>query len=210
MTANRDVKIGGILLAAGGSSRLGRPKQLLEFKGKTLIRRAAETLAESTCDPIVVVLGAEIERSTAELNGLDIAISINENWQAGMSSSIISGLRSLFEVEPELDAVVITLCDQPHVTSADFDELITAYRGSFSQVVAASFGEITGVPALFSKQLFSELLALTGDKGARQFIRTHNEIVESVEIEKAAVDIDTLDDADRLISNYSAYKFFKI
>ena len=201
MTANKTGKIGGILLAAGGSSRLGRPKQLVEFQGKTLIRRAAETLVCSQCEPIVVVLGAEIERSTAELNGLDVAICINEKWQTGMSSSIISGLRSLLTIEPNLHAVVITLCDQPHVNSVDIDNLITAFKVSGPPIVAAKYGETTGVPALFSRKLFDDLLQLEGDKGARQLIQHNFESVETIEIEKAAIDIDKLDDADRLISD---------
>ena len=200
MTANNALKIGGILLAAGGSSRLGQPKQLLNFKGKTLIRRAAETLVESNCDPIVVVLGAEIKRSTAELNGLDINIYINENWHDGMSTSIVIGLNSLFQIAPDLDAVVITLCDQPHVTSSDINKLIAAFAKTQSPIVAARYGDTIGVPALFSNAMFNELRQLNGDKGARNLIHHHTEIVEPVAIEKAVTDIDTLDDADLLIS----------
>ena len=100
MTANSKAKIGGLLLAAGGSSRLGQPKQLLEFEGKTLIRRAAETLVYSQCEPIVVVLGAEIEYSAIQIADLSVSICINENWQTGMSSSIISGLGSLLRSSP--------------------------------------------------------------------------------------------------------------
>ena len=198
MTESSDLKIGGLLLAAGGSSRLGQPKQLLNFKGKTLIRRAAETLVESNCDPIVVVLGAEIERSTIELNGLDVNICINRNWQTGMSSSIISGLKSLIEIQPDLDAVVIILCDQPHVTSADINKLIEVYQDSRAAIVAAQYRETVGVPALFSNGFFPDLMAMTDDKGARQIIHRNIENVVTVDIEKAADDIDTLDDANRL------------
>ena len=200
MIENNGQKIGAILLAAGGSSRLGQPKQLLNFKGKTLIRRAAETLVESECELIIVVLGAEIERSTVELNGLNVAISINQNWQNGMSSSIISGLESLLKIEPDLDAAVITLCDQPHVKYADINELITAYTETQRPIAAARFGDIIGVPALFSNAIFSELRQINGDKGARDLIHHHTDIVEPVAIEKAVIDIDTLDDVDRLIS----------
>jgi molybdenum cofactor cytidylyltransferase len=200
MAVHKDLKIGGILLAAGGSSRLGRPKQLLEFNGKSLIRRAADTLVNSNCRPITVVLGAEIERSSAELDGLDVAICINDNWHSGMSSSIIAGLRSLLETEPTLDAVVITLCDQPHVDSADIKEIIAAFNETQRPIVAARYGETTGVPALFSSEMFTKLLLLEGDKGARQLIRTNIDQVATVSIKKAVIDIDTPDDADRLNS----------
>lgn len=199
MTANKELKIGGILLAAGGSSRLGRPKQLLNFKGKTLIRRAAETLVDSQCDPIVVVLGAEIELSTAELDGLNVAICTNEKWQAGMSSSIISGLRSLLEIESSLDAVIITLCDQPNVTAVDLDKLNRAFYDSRPSIVAAKYGETTGVPALFSNRLFDDLLLLEGDKGASSLIHSHNASV-IIQIESAIFDIDTFDDLARVES----------
>ena len=193
MTANSESKIGVILLAAGGSSRLGQPKQLLNFKGKTLIRRAAEMLVDSQCDPIVVVIGAEIERSTAELSGLEVNICINENWQTGMSSSIISGLRSLLATQPDIDAVVITLCDQPNVNSIDIDKLITAFTVNRPPLVAAKYRETTGVPALFSSKLFDDLFQLEGDKGAKSLIRSHGHIV-TVQIESAIFDIDTADD----------------
>ncbi|MBL8183011.1 MAG: nucleotidyltransferase family protein [Blastocatellia bacterium] len=198
MAEANDPNIGGILLAAGGSSRLGRPKQLLEFNGKTLIRRAAETLVDSKCDLIVVVLGAEIERSSAELDGLDVAICINENWHSGMSSSIIAGLNSLLETEPTLDAVVITLCDQPHVTSDDINDLIVTYINTESPIVASQYGPTIGVPALFSSEMFTELFQLGGDKGARQLIRENIELAKTVLVEKAAIDIDTLEDLGNL------------
>ncbi len=193
MTENSELKIGGILLAAGGSSRFGRPKQLLVLKGKTLISRAAETLVSSKCDPIVVILGAEIDRSAAEIDGLDVNICINTDWQTGMSSSIISGLRSLLEIEPELDAVVITLCDQPFVTSTDINKLIEAYEPARPSIVGASYGETIGVPALFSNARFADLLQLEGDKGARDVIRNSNNVI-SVSIDSARNDIDRAED----------------
>lgn len=200
MTENRNGKIGGLLLAAGGSSRLGRPKQLVQFQGKSLIRRAAETLVESRCDPIVVVLGAEIDDSTSEITDLPVNICINKDWQNGMSSTIRAGLKELLRLEPNLTAVVVTLCDQPHITTANIDLLITRFQRTNAPIVAARYGETIGVPALFSTELLNDLLKLKGDKGARQLIRDHLPLVETIEIEKAAIDIDLPDDADRLIS----------
>lgn len=201
MTASKTVKIGAILLAAGGSSRFGRPKQLVEFEGKTLIRRGAETLANSTCDPIVVVLGAEIERSAMQIADFSVCSRINENWQDGMSTSIIAGLNFLLEIEPDLDAVIITLCDQPLVSTGEINRLIETYQDSHAAIVAARYEGTMGVPALFSRSLFDELLALKGDTGARQLIRKYAIDVEPVTMEKAAFDIDTIDDVDRLITN---------
>ena len=199
MTENSNGKIGGLILAAGGSSRLGRPKQLVHFQGKTLIRRAAETLVDSSCDSIVVVLGAEIDGSTSEIADLPINICINHNWQTGMSSSIKAGLKELVKLEGNLSAVVVTLCDQPHITTENIDQLVTEFQQANPRIVAAQYGETVGVPALFSKELFNDLLKLKGDKGARQLIRDNLPFVERIEIEKAAIDIDHPDDADRLL-----------
>ncbi len=127
MTGN---KVGGLLLAAGGSSRLGQPKQLLQFKGKTLLRHAAEAMAGSMCDPVVVVLGAETERSANEIEGLPVVACVNENWQIGMSSSIKAGLAKLCrEIEPDIDAVLISLCDQPFVTRRNAGPVRREIRG---------------------------------------------------------------------------------
>lgn len=199
MTENSNGKIGGLILAAGGSSRLGRPKQLVHFQGKTLIRHAAETLVDSSCDSIVVVLGAEIDGSTSEIADLPINICINHNWQTGMSSSIKAGLKELVKLEGNLSAVVVTLCDQPHITTENIDQLVTEFQQANPRIVAAQYGETVGVPALFSKELFNDLLKLKGDKGARQLIRDNLPFVERIEIEKAAIDIDHPDDADRLL-----------
>jgi molybdenum cofactor cytidylyltransferase len=200
MTENSKGKIGGLLLAAGGSSRIGRPKQLVQFQGKTLIRRATEALVASRCDQIVVVLGAEIDASTLEIADLPVNICINKDWQDGMSSTIRAGLKELVKLEPNLTAVAVTLCDQPHITTADIDLLINEFHLTKPPIVAAQYGETIGVPALFSKELFNDLLELKGDKGARQLIHDHIPFVETIEIEKAAIDIDLPDDADRLIS----------
>lgn len=192
------LKIGGILLAAGGSSRLGKPKQLLQFQGRSLIRIAADTLTNSLCRPIVVVLGAETDRSAYEVADLPVGVCANGEWQIGMGSSIRSGLQHLLGNEPDLDAVVIALSDQPLVTAADIDSLITEFITTTSPIVAARYGGIVGVPALFSKAVFGELLGLDGDKGARRIIRSRPDDVRTVTIETAAIDIDTPDDADRL------------
>ncbi|HQZ95315.1 MAG TPA: nucleotidyltransferase family protein [Pyrinomonadaceae bacterium] len=197
MTANNPPKIGGILLAAGGSTRFGSPKQLAIYHGKSLIRRAAETLVSSGCDLNVVVLGAEIEASTEELQGLPISICLNENWKSGMSSSIKAGLEYLLNLEPKLDAVLITLCDQPHVTTDALQLLLSEFQANSALVVAAKYGKTIGVPAVFSRELFDQLIHLEGDKGARNLIRSRNDLV-TIEIDAAAIDIDTPSDVDQL------------
>lgn len=192
-------KIGGILLAAGGSERLGTPKQLIEYQGRTLLRRAAESLCTAPCSPVVAVLGEQAE-AAAELAGLDLIIAVNKEWRTGMASSIICGLERLVEMNPDLDAVVIALCDQPLVTAEHLTRLTDEYARSRSPITAAKYGDTVGVPAVFAKERFGDLLALAGDKGARHIIRNRPDGVRTVTIDEAAFDIDTPADAQRLIS----------
>ena len=194
MTENKAPKIGGILLAAGGSTRFGSPKQLAIYQGKTLIRRAAETLVSSGTHPNVAVLGAETEGSTQQLEGLEINTCINKNWHSGMSSSIRSGLKHLLSLEPNLDAVLITLCDQPLITPESLQLLTTHFQTSPTPIVVAKYGDTIGVPALFLSTLFNELLELEGDKGARRLIKNCVDRIE-VEICSAIQDIDVPEDA---------------
>ena len=198
MTGNENARIGGILLAAGGSSRMATPKQFVRFEGETLLRRAAFAIAASICDPVVAVLGAEKENAEIEIAGTRVQPCFNREWETGMSSSIKLGLTELLSMEPGLDAVLITLCDQPFVTARDLDRLTESFFESRKQIVAAVYGDVVGVPAIFSKELFERLLTLDGDKGARALIRDPNASIEKIKIKEAAVDIVTFDDLDRI------------
>lgn len=196
MTENDSTKIGGILLAAGGSSRLGRPKQLVQYREKTLIRRAAESLLEAGCSPVVVVLGGEVDGSKAELQGLSAEIAVNTEWASGMSSSIVCGLHRMLEIEPRIDAVLIALCDQPNITSRFLAGFIERYERERHDIIATDHGDVLGVPALFSATLFNDLLALKGDKGARQLIRNSDKVV-TIQADAVFFDIDTPEDLER-------------
>ena len=200
MAGSEDVKIGGIMLAAGGSRRLGQPKQFLEFEGKTLLRRGAEAMAASVCRPVVAVIGAENEKSEAEISDLPITTRFNREWQLGMSSSIKLGLAELLLIESDIDAVVITLCDQPFVNTEIINQLAATFKATRKHMIAAEYDGVAGVPAIFSKEMFDALSKLEGDKGARDLLRDPNASIETIEIKEAAVDIDTRDDLGRLNS----------
>lgn len=194
MTGTSDVKIGGLLLAAGGSSRMGRPKQLIEFEGRTLLRRAAETLAATACETKIVVLGAEADECLNELGGLDLITCVNSDWNEGMSGSIKAGLRRILEIEPATSAIIITLCDQPYITADIVDSLIEEYRQIRPPVVAAEYNNVFGVPALFSSEMFNDLLRLEGDGGAQRVIRKAGPNVLCIRVPEAAFDIDSTKD----------------
>lgn len=188
------MKVGIIVLAAGGSSRMGSPKQLLPYRGKTLIRRAAETAVESNCNRVVVVIGNHAPEMRRELEGLAVSIVENPNWESGISSSIRAGLDEL--LKDELDGVVVMLCDQPFVTVDVLNNLIASDR----PIVASSYEATRGVPAFFSRELFPELAALTGDQGARRIILNHPDLVATVPFPDGAIDIDTPEAYDMLDS----------
>jgi len=198
MTESSEPKIAGLLLAAGGSSRLGRPQQLGEWEGKTLIRRAAETLIGAGCSPVVVVLGAEVDRSRHELEGLSVAVVVNASWEAGMGSSIAFGMLSLLALKPLPDAVLISLCDQPLVTEEKLHPFLDTYRRSKTDLIAAQYNDVAGVPALFSKALFPKLLNLKGDKGAREIIKNSPNAM-TIPLPDAGIDVDTTADLSRFI-----------
>lgn len=197
MTANERVIIGGILLAAGGSSRMGTPKQFVKFEGETLLRRAASAIA-SVCEPVIAVIGADREKAEKVIADIRVEPRFNREWKTGISSSIKLGLTELLSIEPNIDAVLITLCDQPFVDARNITRLIERFRETRTQMVAAKYDHVVGVPAIFSKEMFEQLLALTGDTGARDLLRDPNASVDSIEIKKAAIDVDTSDDVDRL------------
>lgn len=187
--------IGAIVLAAGGSSRLGTPKQLLTFRGETLMRRAAKAALESVCDRVVVVVGNHAQQMRQEINDLPVLVVENENWRSGISSSIRAGLEQISSP----DGVVITLCDQPFMTAAVLNELISTHRKTHRAIVASTYGTTRGVPAFFARELFNELASLTKDEGARRIIASHPEKLATVEFPQGAIDIDTPEDHARLI-----------
>ena len=190
-----DKKIGLVILAAGESSRLGfYPKQLLEFKGKTLIRHAAENALSSKADLVSVVLGAQAESLKDGIEDLAVEIVINENWPDGMASSLQKGLHKLLAIEPDLSALCITLCDQPLVDSGIIDRLIETFQTGDSLIVASAYAETSGVPAVFSSRLFDELLALESSQGAKKVIVKHLDRVKKIPVPEAFYDIDTRHD----------------
>ena len=183
--------IGIIVLAAGASTRMNQPKQLLQFEGKTLLRRAVETVIESNYKPVVVVLGANFERTKAEIEDLGVEIILNNDWQSGLSSSIKIGIEKLLEIAPGIAAVVIMLADQPFVTSNHLNLFAEKFYQSNSTVIAAEYNQTTGVPALFSREVFDDFNKLSGDKGAKMIIEKHYESLTTIMLPEAAFDIDT-------------------
>lgn len=187
-------RVGVMILAAGGSVRMGMPKQLLKHRGQTLLRSAVETAVASSCQPVVVVIGAHAELMSNELDRLTISVALNRNWREGMSSSIRSGLETLSNIEPGLDGVVIMLCDQPFITPGALNDLVEAHRQTGKAIVASEYAGVRGVPAFFSSELFAELATLAGNEGAKRVIANHPDEVTTVSFPAGIVDVDTPQD----------------
>jgi molybdenum cofactor cytidylyltransferase len=190
--------IGLMILAAGASTRMGTPKQLLAYRGCTLILHVAEVAITSVCQPIVVVLGANAEQIKPEISQLPVHIVENQQWADGMSSSIRVGLEALLAVNQNLEAVAIALCDQPFVSSQTINQLIEAYHLTGKPIIASEYAGTLGVPVLFSRPLFSELMALKSNEGAKKLIKKHIHEVFSVPFPEGSIDIDTPTDYEQL------------
>ncbi len=192
-----------IILAAGESTRLGRPKQLVPFAGRSLLRHAAATALASVCRPVAVVLGAHADRLEAELTGLSVTIVKNSSWETGLSSSIRAGLEALSVRggdggAGEVGSLVIMLCDQPLVSRELLDRLVEVHGLTGRGIVASEYGGTVGVPALFGREYYAELGALTGDQGAKGIVARHAAEVERVPFPKGGLDIDKEEDCQRL------------
>ena len=190
--------VGAVVLAAGSSSRMGSPKQTLQFRGESLLRRAALAALGAGCRPVVVVTGAYAELSRRELGGLDVREALNPRWETGMASSIRAGVEDLIRADPDASAAVFLLCDQPHVTAEVLSGLIAAHRATGRPVIASTYGGSFGVPALFSRTLFPELTRLEGMSGAKEVIQRYAPEASFLPFEGGEVDVDTPDDFSRL------------
>jgi molybdenum cofactor cytidylyltransferase len=179
-----------IILAAGASTRLGRPKQLLPWQGVTLLQHAVKTALTVTTQPVVVT-GANGEHLAAALDPGQVKLVFNPNWQQGIASSIRCGLQALLNRTPEPDQVIFMVCDQPFVTPELLLDLINEQQKSRKPIVASAYAGTLGIPALFDKSLFPQLLDLQGDTGARKIIQQYVGEVAFVTFEKGAYDIDT-------------------
>lgn len=190
--------IGAVILAAGSSSRMGSPKQILQFRGESLLRRAALAALGARCSPVIVVTGAYAELSRCELEGLDVREALNPRWETGMASSIGAGLEGLLSADPDAAAAVIMLCDQPHVTASVISDLAAAHRVTRRPVIASAYGGSFGVPALFSRPLFAELARLEGAAGAKEVIKRFASEAHFLPFPGGEVDVDTREDFSRL------------
>jgi len=173
-----------VVLAAGASTRLGEPKQLVVLAGETLLERAVRTAREAGCVPVVVVLGSEAEWIRERCDLGDATVVVNAAWDEGMGSSVRCGVDAVRDA----DGVVLMTCDQPTVTAEHLRALMAT-----GEVRASSYAGRKGVPAYFPASSFVALMALRGDAGARELLRA----AEAIQLLGGELDVDTTDDLAR-------------
>lgn len=204
--------IAGVILAAGHSLRLGRPKQLLPLAGEPLIRHTVRRVLESSLDEVIVVIGDDADAVRDALEGLPVQIVTNPLAIAGQSTSVVAGLTALLGApesasgrEPE--AVVMLLGDQPTIDPAVINAVIQQWHESNAPVIATRYSDILGSPILFASSLFPELLQLHGDIGARDIVRAKRDTGELTTVTvnlPAPPDVDTEEDYQRLLAAFTS------
>jgi molybdenum cofactor cytidylyltransferase len=199
-----DEPIAALILAAGQSSRLGRPKQLVLLDGETLLHRIVRLALEAGCSPVVVVLGADEDACRQVLVDLarvgteariDLHILVNEDWRTGMSTSLRAGLAAIGGPH----SVLVLVSDQVRLTADSLRRLLSKHRAAQVPLTSARYHGKLGVPAIFAPALHPELAAITGDKGARELLATWGDRAAIVDLPEAAADLDTPADLDAFI-----------
>lgn len=179
--------IHGLVLAAGMSRRLGRPKQLLEVGGKPLVRHVVERCFASHLDSVSVVVGHVADAVRQALTDLDVRTVFNPAYESGQASSLLAGLDALSD---GADALVVALGDQPFIEPQVIDGLIEARRIHGVSIAMARYGEDRGHPVLFGHEHFAELRDITGDQGGREVIRRHGDEVVLVPSRTSHIPLD--------------------
>lgn len=196
MTADRRVAAAGVILAAGSSSRLGTNKLLLPIGGTTVLRRSVLTAVAAGLDPVLVVLGHQLERALAELRGLPCRPVPNPDHAAGVNTSLRAGILAI----PEgAEAAVVILADMPLVTAEMVRTLVDRFRAGAAPLVLSTYGGVLAPPALYARALFPELGTQQGEGCGKRVMKRHrSEAVEVAWPPAALADIDVPEDVARV------------
>ena len=196
-----DLRVAGVLLAAGASRRMGRNKMLLELEGESLVRRAAKRALAAGLSPVVVVIGHEADRVRAELKDLPVEFAVNPDYTGPTSGSLHQGLNRL---GPEVDAAIVMLGDMVRVSEQTLAMLVAAARGTEAPLVVSRYGTVTAPPLLFRRALFTELLAWTGEGCGKAVVQAHSREAMFVDRPVALLaDVDTPADFEAVQSRSS-------
>jgi molybdenum cofactor cytidylyltransferase len=192
--------VAAVVLAAGAATRMGKLKQLLPYRGRTFVQHAIAQALEAKFDPVIVVVGAEAEAVRAAIAKERVHVVHNEYWRSGMGSSLSAGVKRLQQEGFESAAVAVTLADQPLVTVDHLRAMRRQVHLSGAAIIAAQYNDTLGVPAIFARKMFGTLLNLPPEAGARHLLRQPGLSVKAFPLPEAAIDIDTPDDLEALLS----------
>ncbi len=189
--------IGAVILAAGGSTRMGQPKQLLDWQGAPLVTRAVATALETSLWPIVLVLGNAADAIKPLFAKQPLQIVENKLWGRGIGSSIHLGVETLDRFSISLEGALVMLADQPHISAGALNALLAAF-GDGTKIIAAKYSGSVGSPVLLPRRFFPELKALPPDVGAQRILKANANEVIAIDRPELAVDLDTPEDYQRL------------
>ena len=193
-----------VLLAAGASTRLGQPKQLLRlpaFGGETLLDHTVGLALAAGARPLFVVLGAHAEEIQRQSQLPHCTVLRNETWAEGMASSIRIGIAAVIEQAPDASGAILLVCDQPALSAEHLRQLLACHRNDPASIAASRYAGRPGVPAVFPSALFPALLQLKGDQGARAILQQSGQIVHQLEFPHGEWDIDSPGDLETMQSN---------
>ncbi|WP_431065913.1 nucleotidyltransferase family protein [Methylotuvimicrobium sp.] len=190
-----------VILAAGASRRLGSPKQLLEWRGRTLLGNTIENARSLLNERVIVVLGSQAETIQEKVDLGEVIAVVNPNWQTGIASSIRAGINTL---PTSADGLLMLLSDQPLVGYRAMQNLLTQWQIEPSRIAASQYHDTVGVPALFPSAFFGELRSLRGDRGAKSLLLQFEDKLQKIPLPEAELDIDTREDFDHLSGHYDA------
>lgn len=190
-----------LVLAAGASSRMQTPKQLLKIGDQTLLEVVLEKATAISSPPIYCVLGANAAIIRQKIATKNVIYIFNENYQEGLSTSIVSGINYLEKNQPNLEGVFILLGDQPAIEIAYLKNLVALFSEHKKKIIASNYQKKNGVPAIFPKEFFEELLLLKGDFGAKEFMKENSKRIISSDFKSTLIDLDTKEDYDKYLSH---------
>lgn len=190
---NQTDSLAVLILAAGSSSRLGQPKQLLKFQGDTLINRICKT-ATSVSSSVNVILGSNSQMIRQAIKSQSVRTHHFENWNEGMGSTIAFGVEQILQKSPNTSDILILVCDQIKTSSELLNSLIQSHIEQKNDTTASSYKGTLGVPAIFGQSTFKELIKLSGEKGAKSIIQNESFLTGSIEFSDGHLDIDCQDD----------------
>jgi molybdenum cofactor cytidylyltransferase len=185
-----------LLLAAGSSSRMGQSKQLLLVNGKPLLQKTVEELIAADTGDVIVVLGSNTEAHKKVIADYPIQVIENADWQKGMGSSIRAGINYISNQLPGSQAIIISVCDQPHLSSTYIKDLIRTYTNNKKSIVASAYKNTIGVPVLFDQSHFEALSRIQDKEGAKKILQKNISKVDSVSFPLGNIDLDTMEDYD--------------